>query len=404
MKKLLILLLVCLTLVSSLSPAFASIEEQQQRLKHIEQEKLQKQADINVTDEEMKLNQAGIEEVLIERNRLQKQMEQTGEDIRQQTAELELVQEQLDQAKADVQRRQGEFGERMRVMYINQEQNDVLPLFLKSQSVEEFLTKLDFIKAIVDEDKRIILELKDAQQKVEELEAQIQSRLSELEELQASLEEDRQALRTIERILKGRQEELLARRKELEGEAAVLAATSEEILKSIESLRLEAMRIAQANSGDRLRAIEEARVHYESLERGDISLPTSPYLWPTPGVVLISSPFGIRPDPLFGHTVFHRGIDIAGPSGSPIVAAASGVVIFSGSKDSYGNCVIISHPDGFETLYAHASENKVEIGDVVEAGDVIQLMGSTGYSTGNHLHFELITNGMLIDPLLVIAP
>ena len=261
MKKLLILLLVCLTLVSSLSPAFASIEEQQQRLKHIEQEKLQKQADINVTDEEMKLNQAGIEEVLIERNRLQKQMEQTGEDIRQQTAELELVQEQLDQAKADVQRRQGEFGERMRVMYINQEQNDVLPLFLKSQSVEEFLTKLDFIKAIVDEDKRIILELKDAQQKVEELEAQIQSRLSELEELQASLEEDRQALRTIERILKGRQEELLARRKELEGEAAVLAATSEEILKSIESLRLEAMRIAQANSGDRLRAIEEARVH-----------------------------------------------------------------------------------------------------------------------------------------------
>ncbi len=115
----------------------------------------------------------------------------------------------------------------------------------------------------------------------------------------------------------------------------------------------------------------------------------------------LTSDFGDRPDPFTGEIAFHTGLDIAAEKGAPIQAAASGKVIqASDKKDGYGKCVIIEHASGFSTLYAHCSELNVKEGEYVTAGQVIAKVGSTGRSTGPHLHFSIIINEEFVDPNL----
>ncbi len=122
------------------------------------------------------------------------------------------------------------------------------------------------------------------------------------------------------------------------------------------------------------------------------------FLWPLSG--RISSPFGDRT--IFGGESFHRGLDIAAPSGTPITASAAGQVIWSGPKGTYGNLVKLDHGNGYVTYYAHCSSLLVEEGDWVEQGETIALVGSTGRSTGPHCHFELLWQGELLDPQLCL--
>lgn len=112
----------------------------------------------------------------------------------------------------------------------------------------------------------------------------------------------------------------------------------------------------------------------------------------------ISSPYGTRKDPFTGRMTRHKGVDIAGYSGMPIIATAAGVVTESGKKSGYGLMVEVQHGNGLVTRYAHAKALKVAVGDVVGKGDIIAVMGSTGRSTGPHVHYEIIKNGMKINP------
>lgn len=113
----------------------------------------------------------------------------------------------------------------------------------------------------------------------------------------------------------------------------------------------------------------------------------------------ISSYFGQRTDPFNGRTAYHRGVDFAGPAGSPIVAVASGVVTYSKDRFGYGKTVEINHGNGYVTRYAHNQRTLVAPGDTVQKGQSIALMGSTGRSTGPHLHFEVLKNGRAVDPM-----
>lgn len=124
------------------------------------------------------------------------------------------------------------------------------------------------------------------------------------------------------------------------------------------------------------------------------SLPLNP---PVSGRV--SSGYGMRHDPIDGRLHAHNGIDIAVPEGTPVMPAAGGKVVYSGYAAGYGNCVIIEHDNGLTSLYAHNSVNYVKAGEVVDANKVIALSGSTGRSTGPHLHFEVRKKGSPIDPM-----
>jgi murein DD-endopeptidase MepM/ murein hydrolase activator NlpD len=121
--------------------------------------------------------------------------------------------------------------------------------------------------------------------------------------------------------------------------------------------------------------------------------------WPTPGYTRVSSPYGMRIHPIYKVKKMHTGIDIDAPSGAKIVAANSGKVILAGWNGGYGNCVIIDHGGGLATLYAHQSKILVSVGDKVQKGDTVGKVGSTGLSTGPHLHFEVRKNGSTTNPI-----
>lgn len=127
----------------------------------------------------------------------------------------------------------------------------------------------------------------------------------------------------------------------------------------------------------------------------------TPSIWPTTGV--ITSDFGIRVDPVYGGQAYHEGIDIADDYGTQVVATAAGTVTFAGPTDGgYGNLVEIDHGNGIVTRYGHNSVVLVSPGQQVRQGDVISLMGSTGKSTGSHLHYEVDVNGTPVDPIVFL--
>ncbi|MBM7854389.1 murein DD-endopeptidase MepM/ murein hydrolase activator NlpD [Desulfohalotomaculum tongense] len=125
-------------------------------------------------------------------------------------------------------------------------------------------------------------------------------------------------------------------------------------------------------------------------------LAAKPFGLPTKG--RISSPYGSRRSPFSGRSDFHPGIDVAAPYGAPVVATGKGKVVFAGYKSGYGKTIIIEHPFGFRTVYAHNAKIKVKVGDQVSRGDCIALVGSTGASTGPHVHYEVFINGTRVDP------
>lgn len=123
-----------------------------------------------------------------------------------------------------------------------------------------------------------------------------------------------------------------------------------------------------------------------------------PQGWPTSNGGWLSSAYGSRTDPFTGRKAFHDGVDIAVRSGSEIRAMAAGVVSFAGKKSGYGLIVEINHGNGYETRYAHAKELIAKVGDRVEKGDTVALVGSTGRSTGSHVHIEVLRNGKTVNP------
>ena len=117
----------------------------------------------------------------------------------------------------------------------------------------------------------------------------------------------------------------------------------------------------------------------------------------------ISSYFGERADPFDGREAFHKGVDFAGNLGSDVVAVAAGVVTWAGERSGYGKLIEINHGDGYATRYAHNERTLVAVGQTVKRGESIALMGSTGHSTGPHVHFEVLHNGRQVDPLSFVG-
>lgn len=145
---------------------------------------------------------------------------------------------------------------------------------------------------------------------------------------------------------------------------------------------------------------KELQVFIEDLEKRFEYLETVPDLWPTRG--RLTSFFGNRKNPFGRGFRFHHGIDIANSTGTDIWAAGKGKVAFSGYKAGLGRTIIIDHGNGYKTVYGHNSKLLVNKGDTVEKGQIISKMGSTGRSTGAHLHFEIHKNGKAMDPLTVL--
>ncbi|NLY76899.1 MAG: peptidoglycan DD-metalloendopeptidase family protein [Tissierellia bacterium] len=166
-------------------------------------------------------------------------------------------------------------------------------------------------------------------------------------------------------------------------------STSKESLRDVEALEKK----LEAKEKEFKAFVEEIEERFEYLE-------TVPDQWPAQG--RLTSTFGSRRHPITRRTDFHWGIDIANSRGTSIYAAGKGKVVFSGYKSGYGRLIIIDHQNSYKSLYAHNSKLLVNVGDLVDKGQIIAKMGSTGRSTGTHLHFEIHYKGDPVDPLTIL--
>lgn len=213
-------------------------------------------------------------------------------------------------------------------------------------------------------------------------------------------------------LLEETKDELLSRRNVVEAQTEELVALYQSniaardlVQKELQNHR-ELLSIVLADRAQALRMLDELdgvsdeakRDLLASASKGNPAVIPGYFIWPADGA--LTSRFGPRMHPIAGVVRQHNGIDIGAPYGAPIWAAAGGRVLKAGSMGGYGLVVIIDHGDGLSTLYAHQSRVLVSVGDVVQQGTVVGEVGSTGYSTGPHLHFEVRINGDPVDPLL----
>ena len=181
-------------------------------------------------------------------------------------------------------------------------------------------------------------------------------------------------------------------------ETAALAAQRRRILAQIRVQRQTQEAAIRELEAESFRIADIIRRQQGGLHRGGrLSLAAGSFMWPASGP--ITSGFGWRIDPIFHRRALHTGIDIAAPWGATVEAAESGTVLYVGWMTGYGNVVVLNHGNGISTVYAHLSSYSVHAGDTVHRGQVIARVGSTGWSTGPHLHFEVRQDGQPTDPL-----
>ena len=267
-----------------------------------------------------------------------------------------------------------------------------LSVIFNAESFSDMLDQIDRVTEIMEYDNHIMDELAAARQAVADAKAQLEADKA-----------DEEAARS---ELAAQQADLVAQEKQVDGLIAQIKAQSATYASQLEELQADANAIAgQISSAEAAYAaqIAEAR-RQEELRRqqqqqqqqsgggGSASTTTGSggYIWPLSGYTRVSSPFGYRNCPFHGREL-HGGCDIPAPGGTPIKAAKAGVVIISTYGASYGNYVVIAHGDGTRTMYAHQSSRAVSAGQTVSQGQTIGYVGSTGSSTGNHLHFEVWT-------------
>ena len=299
--------------------------------------------------------------------------------------EQDIVQkeEEIDNLEGSIDENYELFKRRMRAMYMS-EHTSTLSLLLGAESFGDFLTASEYLKRVAQHDQDILDDLEQTLRNVEEAKAAV-------EEAKAAVEADRAELGTT----KAQAEET---RRQLD---AKLSATVAEI-QSISQMEKEFLADIAAKQKEMKETQEEIDRIYESMEGEEIEdFVGGTFMYPVPGYTYISSYYGWR----FNGTDFHTGVDFTGANvnGKSVVAANSGNVIFTKTTYvpgvGYGKYIIVDHGGGYSTLYAHLSSVNVSVGDFVKKGQNIGNVGSTGWSTGPHLHFEIRVNGKHTNPL-----
>ncbi len=338
--------------------------------------------------EQKKQEAEGEKQSLVDQlNAILAEMDETKAKIEAKEIEVREKEEELVQAKIDENDQYESMKKRIKYMYENGN-SQFIEILCESKSIGEFLNNAEYITTISQYDRNMLTEFQQIVEAVAEQEEMLKTEYAELETLQDSLiakqEELNQLVEGKEEELKqisadlGATQERLAQLKE----AAAAAARKQEELARLAKAQVEAQ--ANAGSGGGAGA---AVVSGNGM-----------FTHPCPGYSRISSEFGWREAPIAGAGNNHKGMDLAAPTGTPIYAAAAGTVTTARYSSSAGNWVVINHGNGLQTYYMHASALYVSEGQSVSKGQNIAAVGSTGQSTGPHLHFQVMQNGTPVNP------
>ena len=369
---------------------------------------------------------AQITQVNIKIDQLNGEMQKLQAEIAQTKAELEA-------AKAKLLEKKDLYAKRLRAMYIANDRG-YLDILLDSTDATSIIGNARMIRSIATSDRELIDEINAKVKEIEEKQALLAEQEKQLAQKQEQARIERSNLEAANAQKTGYMNSLMSNLSAYEAQYDAMLRESDAIESQIANLDLSIQKAKEEESAriaKQRAAAEEARREKEAAARkasrstgrtastrsasvnsapavsddvvsyGEKATPeakTGELYWPVPGHHRITSPFGYRIHPILKYRKLHTGVDIGAPNGTPVVSAGSGTVIASRFMSGYGNCIMIDH-GGKVTVYAHLSSRAVSPGQSVSAGETIGYVGSTGMSTGAHLHFEVRVNGAVQNPL-----
>ncbi|MBR4395575.1 MAG: peptidoglycan DD-metalloendopeptidase family protein [Eubacteriaceae bacterium] len=306
---------------------------------------------------------------------VEEQIKALNDEIAEVELRIEKASESLEQAEADRIAYQEQLEKRITVMYMYGD-TEYLEVLFGAQDFSDFISRANAIASIIEYDNLMAQKLKENEALIAEMKRQIEEQKVKLETLKAS---------------KTAQEKQLASQKRAKDES----------LKKIQETK--AYWDALVKEEEKEAATIRNKIASES-SNSNYANTYKTFIWPTPGYYSITSPFGYRIHPISHVRAFHGGIDIGAPKNARAVATANGKVIYASWNGGYGNCIILdlgkdSKGNSYAAVYAHLNGYAVSVGDIVTQGQVIGYVGTTGLSTGYHLHFEIRINNTRVNPV-----
>ncbi|MDO5551337.1 MAG: peptidoglycan DD-metalloendopeptidase family protein [Lachnospiraceae bacterium] len=336
---------------------------------------------------------------------LSDELETLNGQINSKEEEIAVTQEELEEARKTEEKQYAAMKLRIKYMY---EKGDTsfIDMLMEAKNFSELLNRAEYISKISEYDRQQLDAYAATKQSIADREVQLEGEHQELLALQESTEAKHAS---VEQLLSVKQNELKNYETKIASAQGQINEYEKDIAAQEEKIKQIEAEIKRKEEEEAKRKAEEEKkkalaANSSNNSNSTASSGNTKFIWPCPSSRRITSGFGSRSSPTEGASSNHQGIDIGASTGSSIVAAADGVVSIATYSASAGNYVMISHGGGLSTVYMHCSKLNVSAGQSVKQGQVIAKVGSTGYSTGPHLHFGVRSGGTYVNPAKYVSP
>ncbi len=383
--------------MAAISPAYGTkqdVEDAKKKASSLEAEKKKVEDTLKKLEGLKKDAAAYVRELDKSLNELNLELEELDKQIGDKEQDIEVAGQELEAAKAVEAAQYDAMKLRIKYMYERGE-TTYLDMLLQSEDLVQMMNRAEYIQQIAEYDRKKMGEYEEAREAVVAKEARLNEEREQLLLLQEQTEGKQRSVETL----------LAQKNQELKNFESQIHTAEGQISEYEKDIRAQEERVKQLEAEIRRKeeearkAAEAAGKKYNTVNLGDIK-----FIWPCPASSRVTSGFGSRTSPTAGASSNHQGMDIGAPSGSAVVAAASGTVVIATYSYSAGNYIMVNHGGGVYTVYMHCSQLLASEGQDVIQGQTIAKVGSTGYSTGPHLHFGIRANGKYIDPAGYVSP
>lgn len=370
------------------------VEEAKKKADSLEEEKRKVEATLKNLESLKQDAAAYVRELDASLNTLELELEELGEQIIKKEEDIEVTGQELELAKKAETEQYEAMKLRIKYMYERGDTSYIDMLF-QSENMAQLMNRAEYIQKISQYDRKKMDEYVLVKKEVEAREEQLNREHEELLGFQEQTEAKRQSVET---LLANKSQEL----KNFESQIHTAQGQISEYERDIQAQENKVKQLEaeiKRKEEEARKAAEAAGKTYNTVNLGNIR-----FIWPCPASSRITSGFGSRSSPTAGASANHQGIDIGAASGSGIIAAASGTVVIATYSYSAGNYIMLNHGGGVYTIYMHCSQLLASEGESVIQGQTIAKVGSTGYSTGPHLHFGIRANGQYVNPSNYVSP